>query len=301
MNSNQEHAMWMEIVQRLQAGEMQSEVARAYGMSRGKFRYRLARFLETSGIGELKIPAAAAAQAQAARAELAAAQAQIAAAAEETSAAAERPAPVAVKPSALQMQLHLPLVDPTLRDASLVDESWHRNHGLNRLVAMVKEPRTLFAYWELNDSRKQLVQEHFRADWNQLPFYLVVHDVTDLHFNGTNANDTIRIQVHPRAESWYVHGIEPGRRYQIDFSTQTLGGQLFTLLRSNIVETPPLPQDGAQEPRLKFGTIHQETPEYLRAHDARLVPATLQDEPWHDQFTGYNLTEGNTSGEGDNH
>jgi hypothetical protein len=325
MNSNQEHAMWMEIVQRLQAGEMQSEVARAYGMSRGKFRYRLARFLETSGIGELKIPAEATAQAQAARAELAAAQAQIAAAAEgappavgaaakvdtpsaveapakaESSATAERPAPVAVKPSALQMQLNLPLVDPTLRDASLVDESWHRNHGLNRLVAMVKEPRTLFAYWELNDSRKQLVQEHFRADWNQLPFYLVVHDVTDLHFNGTNAHDTIRIQVHPRAESWYVHGVAPGRRYQIDFCTQTLGGQLFTLLRSNIVETPPLPQDGAQEPRLKFGTIHQETPEYLRAHDAQLVPATLQDEPWHDQFTGYNLTEGNTSGEGDKH
>ncbi|WP_170119369.1 DUF4912 domain-containing protein [Tumebacillus permanentifrigoris] len=300
---NSEHTMWMEIVQRLEAGAMQSEVARAYGMSRGKFRYRLARFLEASGI-ELVVANTTQDATSAARAELALAMSEVAATVEGANTttiaptASDKPEPSPAK-SLSQRNLDIPLVDLSLRDASLVEESWNRAHGLNRLVAMVKEPRTLFTYWEINESRKHLIQAHFRADWSQLPFCLVVHDITDLHFNGTNAHNTIRIEVNPRAESWYIHGVTPGRRYQIDFCTQTIAGQLFTILRSNIVETPPLPPAHHQEPLLKFGTIHQETPEYLRAKDAQLAPASLQAEPWHDQFTGYNLAEGKTSGEGD--
>lgn len=274
MNLNQEHAMWMEIVQRLEAGEMQSEVARAYGMSRGKFRYRLAKFLEV--MGELGMEEVAAAR---------------------MSDGEER----AQAMMANRPDLDIPLVDHSLRDASLINEAWHRQHGLNRLVAMVKEPRTLFAYWEVNEPRKQLIMEHFQSDWNHLPFYLVVQDVTDLQFNGSNAHDTILIEVHPRAESWYIHGVTPGRRYLIDFCTTTLGGQRFAILRSNIVETPPLLEGNRLEPQLMFSTVHQETPEFLQAKDAELVPMSLQEEPWHDLFTGYNLAENTISGEGDKH
>ncbi|MBL0386208.1 DUF4912 domain-containing protein [Tumebacillus sp. ITR2] len=300
MNANQEHTMWIEIIQRLEAGEMQSEVARAYGMSRGKFRYRLQKFMETAGMAEIAVTSQ--------EIQFQEQEPSIETKIESTPVSTPTPAPTfateaapVTKPAPAQVALKLdtPLVDPSLRDASLVDETWNRSHGLNRLVAMVKEPRTLFAYWEVNEQRKHLIQEHFRADWNVLPFCLIVHDVTDLLFTGTNANDKIRIDVNPRAESWYIHGIAPGRRYQIDLCTQTITGQLFTILRSNIVETPPLPQENQAKPHLKFSTIHQETPDFLRAKDAELAPSSLANEPWHDKFTGYNLSESKASGEGD--
>ncbi|TCS75458.1 DUF4912 domain-containing protein [Effusibacillus lacus] len=139
---------------------------------------------------------------------------------------------------------------------TLFDQSWSRSWQTNRLVAMVKEPDTIFVYWELEDLRKRLISEHFQADWNSLPFFLQVYDVTHLGFNGYNANSTRRIQVHPLSDNWYIHNLEPGRHYQLDFGTTTLSGHFFAILRSNIVETPRFPPQYRMEPSVRFGTLH---------------------------------------------
>ncbi|HWJ02045.1 MAG TPA: DUF4912 domain-containing protein, partial [Verrucomicrobiae bacterium] len=69
-------------------------------------------------------------------------------------------------------------------DRSLQDEYWTRTRQTNRLVLLVKDPATIFAYWEVNDLRKRLIREHFQADWLELPFFLQLYDVTDIRFDG---------------------------------------------------------------------------------------------------------------------
>lgn len=146
--------------------------------------------------------------------------------------------------------------DNECKDPSLFDESWTRTWQTNRLVAMAKEPDTLFVYWEVTDLRKTLIGEHFQSDWASLPFFLQLYDITHIHFNGYNAHSTRRIPVHPLSDNWYIHGLEPGRHYQVDFGTVTLRGEFFAVLRSNIVEAPLRPFTRANKPSVRFGMPH---------------------------------------------
>ena len=165
-------------------------------------------------------------------------------------------------------------------DQAHLDESWTRASNRNRLVLMVKDATTLFAYWELNELRKRLVSEHFQAEWTNLPCSLQLYDVTDIHFDGYNAHATHRIGVDPNGDNYYLHHLLPGRRYLVDFGITTLSGRFFTILRSNIAETPP-PADGGAEPTVKFAALQPVEPE-LR----------MMREPWHEQFDGYSLQQG---------
>lgn len=136
-------------------------------------------------------------------------------------------------------------------DETLFDESWKRTWQTNRIVLMLKEPNTLFVYWEVDNLRKSLLAEHFQTGWANMPLFLQLSDVTLIDFNGYNAVSTRRIQVNWNAENWYIHQVEPGRRYMADLGTTTLKGDFFCILRSNIVETPPWPRRGLQ-PSLQF-------------------------------------------------
>lgn len=164
-------------------------------------------------------------------------------------------------------------------DPSFFDETWTRNSNRNRLVLMVKEPTTLFAYWEVNELRKRLVSEHFQAEWTNLSFDLQVYDVTDIQFDGYNAHKVDRVAVHPNGDHYYLHHLHPRRRYLVDFGTTTLSGRFFTILRSNVVETPPLAEGGAV-PSVRFAALQPAETELQMLR-----------EPWHEQFDGYSLQQ----------
>ncbi|MGB8954187.1 MAG: DUF4912 domain-containing protein [Tumebacillaceae bacterium] len=164
-------------------------------------------------------------------------------------------------------------------DPSFCNETWTRNSNRNRLVLMVKEPTILFAYWEVNELRKRLVSEHFQTEWTNLPFYLQVYDVSDIQFDGYNAHTVDRVAVHPNGDNYYLHHVQPQRRYLADFGTTTLAGRFFTILRSNVVETPPLDKGGAVS-AVRFATLQPAEPE---------LP--MLREPWHEQFDGYSLQQ----------
>lgn len=184
---------------------------------------------------------------------------------------------------------------------SLFDEFWSGIRPVDRMTLLVKDASTLFVYWNVSDLRKRMIGEHFQTAWTSLPFFLQVYDVTDIYFNGYNAHSSRRIPVHPMADSWYLHGMEPGRHYLADFGTTSLYGQFFAILRSNTVEAPPAARPQRHEPSVKFGTLHttngnlpwastgpsMEFP-YPKQH---FTPQIAQlDEPWRDQFDGYTLS-----------
>lgn len=196
--------MWTEIVQRIASGEKQAAIARELGLKAGTFHYRLKKFLANREQ----------------------AQCEIAATVES----------VATSPG----QVQPPAVSEESREypETLFDESWTRKWFVSRLVLLVKEPTTVHVYWEVDEQKQQLVAKHFQSRWSDLPFFLQLYDVTDIDFNGYNAHRTLRIQVPPDADNWYIHDVEPQRRYLVDFGTITWNGDFFTILRSNTAGTP---------------------------------------------------------------
>lgn len=256
---------WSDVQHRLEAGESQSSIARSMGLTRHQFTYRMRKWVQQ--------------QREQGAAETASAYAV------ETENASLR------GPFALQADQEFVL------DTSFLDESWVRNRQRNRLVLMVKEPTTVFAYWEMDELRKRCLSEHFQSDWTQLPFFLQVYDVTDIYFNGSNAHSVQRIPVSPFSETWYLTGLQPGRRYLVDFGTTTWHGHFFTLLRSNIVTTPPQMDGQSYEPSVRFGTLHGDHVDQVNERSGRdrdsLEPThelTVQ-ESWQEQFDGYSLVE----------
>lgn len=131
------------------------------------------------------------------------------------------------------------------------DQFWTRSWGVDRLAALVRDPSTIFVYWEVSEERKRLVSRHFGVAWHELRFYLRVHDVTDMVWNGENAHETRTYDVAPDADAWYVRELQPGRDYIVDFGLWTSAGQPFVILRSQPAATPSVGPGAI--PRARFG------------------------------------------------
>jgi len=232
MQNVNESGFWQDILARIEAGESQAGLARAHGLSIGQFRYRLAKFMQDHAAGG-EVAAAGEVIAQ-----------------EESAQAAESPEASLVEQQVMRIE-----ADAVVFDPSLFDETWPPRAARNQLVGLVKEPETMFCYWHLTEARKQLLAEHFQCAWEALPLYLYVYDVTDLHFNGFNAHESRRIPVQASSDRWYINGLTPGRRYVVDLGTTTWHGHCFTILRSQVCETPPALAGRGQRPQVMFGTL----------------------------------------------
>jgi len=190
----------------------------------------------------------------------------------------------------------------------LFDDSWTRKWEINRLVLMVRDPTRLFAYWEVDDLRKKLVSDHFQAEWDNLPFYLRLHDVSDLVFNGYNSHSVRPTKVHSQCDNWYLSDLRPGRSYVTDFGTTTWKGEFFALLRSNVIQTPPLPMYD-MAPQVRFAPVHHspadreevqreesKSQKPLQRGAPALVLAQTLHWPFEQEFDGYRL--GSQTGRG---
>ncbi|MDR6224754.1 DUF4912 domain-containing protein [Desmospora profundinema] len=178
---------------------------------------------------------------------------------------------------------------PEWREISrLWDEEWEQRGPEDRLVLMVKDPWTLFAHWHLSRSQKEQVSRHFEASWDQLPFSLRLMDVTDLQVDGEQAHCFRVEDTHPSANRFWLPQVKPGRHYLADWGTWTVEGNFFTLLRSNMAETPPQPENRKSLP-LKME----------RAAAFSQVSTTEPGEPyypeiregWAERFDGYTWVE----------
>jgi hypothetical protein len=168
----------------------------------------------------------------------------------------------------------------SVQDVDMVIE----NYGEDDLVVLPIDPSSLFAYWEVSEERKRLVEQHFRCDWAILPKILRVYDVNCIEFNGDNANGSRSIPIDDGANRWIIREALPACSYCIDYGTTTIDGRFFTILRSNAVSTPPL------EEYASMGEIQRSN-----ANLSGIKDLPQRDLPeWTERFTGYSLTGSNT-------
>jgi hypothetical protein len=68
---------------------------------------------------------------------------------------------------------------------------------------------------------------------------LRVYDVSQIIFDGTNAHRFFDIQVNERVNNWYIDTDGPGKSWCVDLGLLLPGGRFITIVRSNVVHTPP--------------------------------------------------------------
>jgi len=104
-------------------------------------------------------------------------------------------------------------------------------YNVDRIVAMVRDPYWILAYWEVTDRKYHELERHFGAVWPKCKMILRVFDKTNdkpAHFD---------IVIAPGARNWYI-SVSAERRYQIAIGALSPDGTFEQIAISNIVETP---------------------------------------------------------------
>lgn len=110
--------------------------------------------------------------------------------------------------------------------------------GKDRLVAMVRGPFWLHAWWELTRQGVERAQAAMGQEWHAARPTLRVLEVSA---GGTtsSAESLLRdIEIHGGVNNWYIDVKDPPKSYRLDIGYLAPSGKFFVLARSNVVSTP---------------------------------------------------------------
>ena len=111
-------------------------------------------------------------------------------------------------------------------------------YGDNKIVLMVRDPWTLFAYWEVNKTVEvEAIDAIHRKGMVVSKTLLRLCDVTESDF-GEEEKSIRDFEIKTWTEDWYVHDIASGRKWMAAVGVLCTTGEFFEFVRSNIVETP---------------------------------------------------------------
>ncbi|MDD2444374.1 MAG: DUF4912 domain-containing protein [Desulfotomaculaceae bacterium] len=114
-----------------------------------------------------------------------------------------------------------------------------QKYGVDRMVLLARDPHWLFAYWEVTATKQEEFKSSYGPEtWPSTHPVLRVYDVTDVDFNGNNANSYIDLHIEEHVDNWHIEVGEPDRTFCVDLGRMFPDGRFVTLLRSNVVTTP---------------------------------------------------------------
>ena len=136
---------------------------------------------------------------------------------------------------------------PATEDEGLGELPWTYGHDL--LVALPRDPRTLFVYWD-----------HARATLDAAFANLPGAKVQLWVFAGGADWDRVRVmEVALEARGWYIHDLEPGRAYRAELHVIGSNGQ-DRLLPGTSVSTALPPQGASPVTDDRYATLPWEVP-----------------------------------------
>ncbi|MBF0493981.1 MAG: DUF4912 domain-containing protein [Candidatus Omnitrophica bacterium] len=111
-------------------------------------------------------------------------------------------------------------------------------YGDNKLVLLVRDPWTIFSYWEVRKDvedgiRKKINDRGLIAEKSLLRVY----DITDCA-SVLEAKNKFDFELRGWIESWYVHTNAPGRTWVAEIGIMCTNGEFFPIARSNQVTAP---------------------------------------------------------------
>jgi uncharacterized protein len=112
------------------------------------------------------------------------------------------------------------------------------SYDQDRIILQVRDPHWLHSYWELRAQTIEGIKNKLGDDFYRSKKVLRVYDVSNIMFNGSNANRFFDIVISDFANSWYIDTAGPGRSWCVDLGLMLPSGRFITILRSNVVSTP---------------------------------------------------------------
>lgn len=128
--------------------------------------------------------------------------------------------------------------NPQTRMPKTSNQELPSQYGVDKIVLLVRDPWWLYAYWELKNETVERLKSELKEEFYKAKRVLRVYDVTNIIFNGGNANRFFDIQIHEFANNWYIDTGAPGRSWCVDLGLKLSNGRFITILRSNVVQTP---------------------------------------------------------------
>src|SRR5579883_921987 len=108
----------------------------------------------------------------------------------------------------------------------------------DRIIAMVRDPYWLHAYWELSRSTLARAQAALGQEWHSARPILRLMDVTSEDTTSASERHVRDIEIHGGVNNWYIDVATPPRSFRIDIGYLTRRGKFFVLARSNVASTP---------------------------------------------------------------
>ena len=108
-------------------------------------------------------------------------------------------------------------------------------YGDNRIVALIRDPYWVFAYWEINQEKKaEIAHKYGEQIWEKSWQVLRVYDLTE----GKTKEVYFDIPVGDTADSWHIPVGTPNRTFCIERGMILPDGRYVPLACSNVVTTP---------------------------------------------------------------
>jgi hypothetical protein len=105
--------------------------------------------------------------------------------------------------------------------------------------AMARDPQWLFSYWEISEgTRKDLRAKMGENAFASAKRIMRLIDVTDINYDGSNAERYVDIEINEFANNWYVQVPESGRSYVLELGFLSTTGRFYCAARSNAISVP---------------------------------------------------------------
>jgi hypothetical protein len=127
---------------------------------------------------------------------------------------------------------------PTRDLSAKMPKNLPNGYGKDRIVAMVRDPYWLHAYWELTHPSVQRAEAALGQDWHGAKPILRLCDVSSSDTTSTAESVVRDIEIHGGCNNWYIEVAQPPRSFRVDIGYVSRRGQFYVLARSNVVSTP---------------------------------------------------------------
>jgi len=111
-------------------------------------------------------------------------------------------------------------------------------YGQDKIVLQVRDPWWIHAYWEINRSTYERLENELKDEFHRAKRILRVYDVSNIIFDGKNAHRFFDVQIKEHSTSWYIDTGGPGRSWCVDLGLLLTDGRFIMIARSNTVCTP---------------------------------------------------------------
>ncbi len=111
-------------------------------------------------------------------------------------------------------------------------------YGRDKIVLQTRDPWWLHAYWEITSDTWERLKQRLKDAFFSAKKVIRVYDISQIIFNGQNAQRFFDIDVSPESNNWYIDVGDPGRSWCVDYGIKLPTGEFITIVRSNTAHTP---------------------------------------------------------------